>query len=84
MADGGVFPASRRVFADTVFTNDAEVNVFLRQSLTSRTAPAHPGWTEMEDVLNRVVEEALAGQRAPRWCLRSAAEELQEIAARFE
>jgi multiple sugar transport system substrate-binding protein len=84
LADGGVFPASRRVFADTVFTNDAGMNVFLRQSLTSRAAPAHPAWTEMEDVLNRAVEEALAGQRAPRWCLRSAAEELREIAARFE
>jgi multiple sugar transport system substrate-binding protein len=81
---GSVFPAAKRALEDSTFTDDPKTRVFIEQSFTSRTAPAHPGWIEMEDVINRAIEEVLYGRRAPRWCLRSAAEELEEIVAKFE
>lgn len=84
LAVGSVFPAARRALRDTAFVNDKTTRVFIEQSLTSRTAPAHPGWIEMEDVLNGAIEEALYGRRAPRWCLGDAAEEIEAITARFE
>jgi multiple sugar transport system substrate-binding protein len=81
---GSVFPAAKRVLRDSVFVNDEKIRVFIEQSFTSRTAPAHPGWIEMEDVINRAIEEALYGRRAPRWCLGDAAEEIKAITTRFE
>ena len=84
LSAGSVFPASKRVLADTTFMNDDRVRVFIEQSFTSRTAPAHPGWIEMEDVLNAAIEEVLYGRRAPRWCLDSAAEQIKAIVAKFE
>jgi multiple sugar transport system substrate-binding protein len=84
LAVGSVFPAAKRAFEDTTFINDEKKRVFIEQSFTSRTAPAHPGWIEMEDVINRAIEEVLYGRRAPRWCLKSAAEELEEIVTKFE
>jgi len=84
LAAGSVFPASIRALGDTVFTSDDKVRVFVEQSFTSRTAPAHPGWIEMEDVINGAIEEVLYGRRAPRWCLESASKEIEEIVAKFE
>jgi multiple sugar transport system substrate-binding protein len=81
---GSVFPASKKAFEDTVFNSDERVRAFIEQSYTSRTAPAHPGWIEMEDVINGAIEEVLYGRRAPRWSLKSAAEDIEEIVAKFE
>jgi len=84
IAAQSVFPASTRVLEDTAFTNDEKVDVFIRQSFSSRTAPAHPGWIEMEDVINTAIEETLYGRRAPRWCLDTASQELREIIAKYD
>jgi multiple sugar transport system substrate-binding protein len=83
-AAGSVFPASKLAMEDTTFTNDEKIRVFLEQSFSSRTAPAHPGWIEMEDVINEAIEEVLYGRRAPRWCLRSAADKIGDIVEKFE
>lgn len=83
LAAGSVFPAARAAIDDPTFTSDPRVRVFVEQSLTSRTTPAHPGWIEMEEAIDRAVEESLYGRRAPRWCLDDAAKEVQQIAARF-
>ncbi len=83
LAAGSVFPASRAAMNDSTFMSDPRVRVFVEQSLTSRTTPAHPGWIEMEEAIDRAVEESLYGRRAPRWCLDDAAKEVQQIAARF-
>lgn len=83
LAAGSVFPAARAAIDDPAFTSDARVRVFVEQSLTSRTTPAHPGWIEMEEAIDRAVEESLYGRRAPRWCLDDAAKEVKQIAARF-
>lgn len=83
LAAGSVFPAARAAINDPTFTSDPRVRVFVEQSLTSRTTPAHPGWIEMEEAIDRAVEESLYGRRAPRWCLDDAAKEVQQIAARF-
>ncbi len=84
LSAGSVFPASIRVLEDTTFTRDDRVRVFVEQSFTSRTAPAHPGWIEMEDAINAAIEEALYGRRAPRWCLASAAEKIKTVVTKFE
>jgi multiple sugar transport system substrate-binding protein len=84
LAAGSVFPAARAAMNDPTFTADPRIRVFVEQSLTSRTPPAHPGWIEMEEVIDRAVEESMYGRRAPRWCLDDAAKEIATIAARFE
>ena len=84
LAAGSVFPAARAAMNDPTFTDDPRIRVFVEQSLTSRTPPAHPGWIEMEEVIDRAVEESMYGRRAPRWCLDDAAKEIATIAARFE
>ncbi len=83
LAVGSVFPATREVLADSAFASDPRVRVFVEQALTSRTPPAHPGWIEMEDVINRAVESALYGRQAPRESLRRAAREIEAIVARY-
>ncbi len=82
LAAGSVFPATRDAMSDSAFASDPRVRVFMEQALTSRTPPAHPAWVEMEDVINRAVEEALYGRRAPRWCLEQAAREIETLVAR--
>jgi multiple sugar transport system substrate-binding protein len=84
LAAGSVFPAATATSRDTTFTSDPRVRVFVEQAFTSRTPPAHPGWIEMEEVIDRAVEESLYGRRAPRWCLDEAAEQIAAIAGRFD
>ena len=79
-----VFPASKRVFADTAFVGDGKVRVFIDQSLTSKTAPAHPGWIEMEEAIDRSVEEVMYGRAEPQEALRTAAGEIRRIAEKFQ
>ncbi len=79
-----VFPASRRVFADSTFLGDEKVRVFVEQSLTSQTPPPHPGWVGIEEVINRCVEEVMYGRKEPREALRAAADEMREIVGRFD
>jgi multiple sugar transport system substrate-binding protein len=79
-----VFPASKRSLDDPVFVDDERVRVFLEQSLTSQTAPAHPGWIDMEDVINRSIEEVLYGRVEPKQSLQTAAQKLEDVVERFE
>lgn len=79
-----VFPASKRVFGDAAFVGDDKVRVFVDQSLTSQTAPAHPGWIEMEEVIDRSVEEVMYDRAEPREALETAAGEIRRIAERFQ
>ncbi len=79
-----VFPAAVGALGDSAFTSDPKVRVFVEQSLTSYTAPAHPGWIDMEDIINRSIEEVLYGRVEPREALSAAAESIREVVARFE
>ncbi len=84
LAAGSVFPAAVEALSDSTFSRDARVRTFVEQSFTSRTAPAHPGWIEMEDVINQSLEEVMYGRRAPRWSLDDAATRLTKIVDRFD
>ena len=79
-----VFPAAVGAASDPAFTSDEKVRVFVEQALTSQTAPPHPGWVDMEDIINRAVEEVMYGRSEPRKALARAAEEMRKVAARFE
>jgi multiple sugar transport system substrate-binding protein len=79
-----VFPASRRVFADSTFISDENVRVFVDQSLTSETPPPHPGWVEIEEVINDCVEGVMYGREEPAEALRAAAAEMRRIVERFD
>lgn len=79
-----VFPASKRAMDDPTFIADEKIQVFVEQSLTSQTAPAHPGWIDMEDVINRSIEEVLYGRKDPRESLEEAATEIQGVVDRFK
>lgn len=79
-----VFPASKRALEDRDFVGDQRVRVFVEQSLTSHSVPAHPGWIQMEDVINRAIEDVLYGRAGARASLETAASELRDVVARFE
>jgi multiple sugar transport system substrate-binding protein len=79
-----VFPAAVGAADDPAFTGDEKVRVFVEQAFTSQTAPPHPGWVDMEDIINRAVEEVMYGRSEPREALAAAAEEMRKIASRFE
>ncbi|MEJ2722438.1 MAG: extracellular solute-binding protein [bacterium] len=79
-----VFPAAVGALDDPAFTGDPRVRVFVEQSLTSYTAPAYPGWIDMEDIINRSIEEVLYGRAEPKQALSAAAQSIREIVARFE
>ncbi len=79
-----VFPAAVGAASDPAFIGDDRVRVFVEQAFTSQTAPPHPGWVDMEDIINRAVEEVMYGRAEPREALAAAAEEMRKVAARFE
>jgi multiple sugar transport system substrate-binding protein len=79
-----VFPASKRVLQDQAFIGDEKVRVFVDQALTSQTAPPHPGWVDMEDIINGAVEEVMYGKAEPREALSRAAGQIREVVARFK
>jgi multiple sugar transport system substrate-binding protein len=79
-----VFPASKRAMDDPTFVDDEKIRVFVEQSLTSQTAPAHPGWIDMEDVINRSIEEVLYGRVEPKQSLQTAAGKIKDVLERFE
>jgi multiple sugar transport system substrate-binding protein len=79
-----VFPAAKEALEDPAFTDDERVRVFVQQSLTSETAPAHPGWIDMEDIINRAIEEVLYGRAEPRESLEDAAAKLEEVLRKFQ
>jgi len=79
-----VFPAAVGAIDDPAFAGDEKVRVFVEQSLTCQTAPAHPGWIEMEDIINRSIEEVLYGKADPREALSEAADALRVVVKRFE
>jgi multiple sugar transport system substrate-binding protein len=81
---GSVFPAAKRAVEDPAFTGDEKTRVFVDQALTSQTAPPHPGWVDMEDIINRAVEEVMYGRTEPREALTAAAEEMRKVAKRYE
>jgi multiple sugar transport system substrate-binding protein len=83
LAVGSVFPAARQALDDSTFTRDERTNVFVEQAFTSRTAPAHPGWLEMEDVINESLEQVLYGKAEPAEALARANREIQRIADRY-
>lgn len=83
LAAKSVFPASKAVLTDPAFIDDPRVRVFVEQSLTSQTAPPHPGWIDMEDAINRSIEEVLYGRAEPRAALEAAAKEIEDVVARF-
>jgi multiple sugar transport system substrate-binding protein len=84
LAARSVFPASKAALDDPLFTGDPRTRVFVEQSLTSHTAPAHPGWLEMEDVINRSIEEVMYGRKEPRESLEQAAGEIRAVLQRCQ
>jgi len=69
----------KRTVEDEAFIGDERVRVFVEQALTSQTAPPHPGWVDMEDIINRSVEEVMYGRAEPREALSAAAEEMRAV-----
>jgi multiple sugar transport system substrate-binding protein len=79
-----VFPAAKQVLDDPAFTRDPKMRVFVQQSLTGITPPAHPGWIDMENAINQSVEEVLYGKVGAKESLHAAAGKIQQVLDRFE
>lgn len=79
-----VFPASMMALGDPSFIGDPRMQVFVLQAMSSHTPPAHPGWIEMEDIINRSVEEVLYGRKDSKQSLQDAARELERVVEKFK
>ncbi|NIM20507.1 MAG: extracellular solute-binding protein [Candidatus Latescibacteria bacterium] len=84
VSEQSVFPAAKRALSDSTFLRDAKRRVFVEQAFTSRSAPAHPGWIEMEDLINRSLEEVLYGRKEPAGALKKAAAGVKAIVTKYE
>jgi multiple sugar transport system substrate-binding protein len=84
LAEKSVFPAAKQVLADSVFLNQEKIKVFVEQAFTCRSAPAHPGWIEMEDVINRLIEQVLYGKIEPEAALKAAEATMKQIAGKYD
>jgi multiple sugar transport system substrate-binding protein len=73
-----VWPSSKNA-QDTAGELDSKVRVFVEQMETTRTAPAHPRWVDIEEILDIRLEEALYGRISPEEALRRAHEEIEDV-----
>ncbi|MFQ5510364.1 MAG: extracellular solute-binding protein [Candidatus Krumholzibacteriia bacterium] len=78
-----VFPASKAALGDPSFVGNPKMQIFVLQSMSSHTPPAHPGWIEMEDIINRSVEEVLYGRKDAKESLQDASAALERIVEKF-
>jgi multiple sugar transport system substrate-binding protein len=69
LATGNGFPAATSAPADEYFATHAQDRVFLTQIRTAVAPPLHPRWVEIEEIVNRELEEAIYGAKTPEAAL---------------
>ena len=57
-----VFPATKEAEKDIYFRNYPKQKVFIKQNKTSKHPPSHPKWTEIQDIISKLIEHSLAGK----------------------
>jgi len=76
-----VQPAAVGAEDDPYYAEHPEDRVFVEQLRTSVSTPAHPRWSEIEDVVNEALEPAIHGTRKPEDALREGSRRIEALLA---
>lgn len=76
-----VQPAAVGAEDDPYYAEHPEDRVFVEQLRTSVSTPAHPRWSEIEDVVNEALEQAIHGTRKPEDALREGSRRIEALLA---
>ena len=78
----GFTPANRAAAGNPYFTDDRYLNAFRAQLVTARPTPVHPRWVEIEEVIERAVENAMYKAMTPDSALHRARAQIDELLAK--
>jgi multiple sugar transport system substrate-binding protein len=76
-----VQPAARGASEDPYYRDHPKDRLFVEQLATAVAPPAHPRWGEIEEVLDREIEEALYGRKTPAAAVSAAAAGIDRLLA---
>jgi len=72
-------PSSLQAQEDDYFTNNENIQAFIRQIRSSVHPPVDPDWVHIEDIIEEAVENALFGSGLPATALREAQIRITEL-----
>lgn len=81
MAGVGQIPVRQDLDTTTLLAEQPQLGAFLDQLRTARARPAHPRWTEMDQVLTDAGQLVLRHERSPQAALTDAAAAIDAILA---
>lgn len=76
---GSGFPAAKVAEEELYHRGDPHLKVFYEQLRNSRPSPVHAKWVYIEEIIEKTVEQAMYGKKAPRQALKRAQKEIEEI-----
>jgi len=80
----GQISALKAIVDDPVVMNHPYLKVFLEQLKTAVARPPHPGWNQINDIMQQAWEEAVMGSMSPKEALDWAAEEIGKVLEEFK
>jgi multiple sugar transport system substrate-binding protein len=76
-----VHPAARGAEDDPYYRQNPRDRLFIEQLRTAVAPPPHPSWIEIEEILDREIEEALYGRKSAAEAVKAASERIDRFLA---
>jgi multiple sugar transport system substrate-binding protein len=76
-----VQPAARGAEDDPYYRENPRDRLFVEQLRTAVAPPPHPSWIEIEEILDREIEEALYGRKSAAEAVKAASERIDRFLA---
>ncbi|MBF0410458.1 MAG: extracellular solute-binding protein [Candidatus Riflebacteria bacterium] len=76
------FPANKKAFSDSFFTENKKLAVFVKQMETGIHPPVNPLWVDAESIINDAVEKIIYGQNIEK-ILVEAEKSYNQVSERF-
>ncbi len=73
------FPADKKYFNDSIFTQDRNKSIFAQQLLSAKPTLIHPKWLDIEAIIENAVSEALLGKKGEQAALNDAQIEILKL-----
>jgi multiple sugar transport system substrate-binding protein len=72
-------PSAKGMELDPYYQENKNLLVFQEQLKCSRTSPAHPRWVDIEEIIEKAVEEVMYDKKTPSQALDEAKDEIDKI-----
>ncbi len=76
---GSAMPSARGMELDPYYQDNKNLLIFQEQLKSARTSPAHPRWVDIEEIIEKAVEEAMYDKKTPSQALDEAKLEIDKI-----